>query len=71
METFLDASVEEVPLQEYELVARRDRDDGRKCGGVAVFAQMDQAAMESSLESKLHHEMATEVAAWIAQTSAP
>ena len=36
-ETFLDTSVEDITLESYELVARRDRDDGRKCGGVAVF----------------------------------
>jgi len=37
-ETFLDASVEDVLLEGYIIVARRDRDDGRKCGGVAVYA---------------------------------
>jgi hypothetical protein len=39
-ETFLDASIESITLEGYELVARRDRDDGRKCGGVAVFANV-------------------------------
>ena len=37
-ETFLDDSVEDVSLEGYECVARRDRADGRKCGGVAVYA---------------------------------
>jgi len=37
-ETFLDVSVEDVGLEGYDLVARRDRDDGRKGGGVAVYA---------------------------------
>ena len=38
-ENFLDPPIEEVMLEGYILVARRDRDDGRKCGGVAVFAR--------------------------------
>ena len=37
-ETFLDESIEEVLLEGYTIVARRDRDDGRKGGGVAVYA---------------------------------
>lgn len=37
-ETFLDTSTGEVPLEGYRVVARRDRKDGRKCGGVAVYA---------------------------------
>ena len=42
-ETFLDASTKEVELEGYVLVARRDRRDGRQCGGVAVFALASQA----------------------------
>ena len=37
-ETFLDESVEDVSLEGYIMVARRDRADGRKGGGVAVYA---------------------------------
>ena len=37
-ETFLDESVKDIVLEGFVLVARRDRDDGRKCGGVAAYA---------------------------------
>ena len=37
-ETFLDRSVSDLSLPYYDLVARRDRTDGRRCGGVAVYA---------------------------------
>ena len=43
-ETFLDKSVLHVELEGYALVARRGRDDARKCGGVMVFARSDVAA---------------------------
>ena len=42
-ETFLDVSVKDVLLEGYELIARRDRDDGRKGGGVAVYAHSSVA----------------------------
>ena len=37
-ETFLDCSVGEVVIEGYACVARRDRRDGRRGGGVAVYA---------------------------------
>ena len=37
-ETFLDESVERIELGGYTMVSRRDRDDGRSGGGIAVFA---------------------------------
>ena len=37
-ETLLDPSIDEISLPGYRLVLRRDRDDGREGGGVAVFA---------------------------------
>ena len=37
-ETWLDSSVKSIALEGYVLVGRRDRRDGRECGGVAVFA---------------------------------
>ena len=37
-ETFLYRAVEAIALEGYSLVARRDRNDGRKCGGIAAFA---------------------------------
>lgn len=37
-ETFLDPSVGEVTLEGYQLVGRRDRNNGRKGGGIIVFA---------------------------------
>ena len=43
-ETFLDKSIQEVTLEGYVLVSRRDRgegDDSRQCGGVVVFAKQE------------------------------
>ena len=37
-ETFLDESIGEAILEGYDIVSRRDRKDGRKAGGVAVYA---------------------------------
>jgi hypothetical protein len=37
-ETFLDKSVQSVALEGYRVISRRDRDDGRKCGGVLLYA---------------------------------
>ena len=37
-ETFLDASISNVVLTVYTLISRRDRDDGRLGGGIALFA---------------------------------
>ena len=50
-ETFLDESVEDVVLEGYSIVARRDRSDGRKCGGVAVYA-LDSIARRVTLVEK-------------------
>ena len=38
-ETFLDSSTQELEVEGYECVARRDRADGRQGGGVAVYAR--------------------------------
>jgi hypothetical protein len=37
-ETFLNKDVKHVEIEGYTIIGRRDRRDGRKCGGVAVFA---------------------------------
>jgi hypothetical protein len=42
-ETFFDESIKDVMLEGYVLIGRRDRQDVRKCGGVAVFALALQA----------------------------
>ena len=42
-ETFLDRSVEQVSMEGYAVVARRDRDTGQRCGGVLVLARQDIA----------------------------
>ena len=39
-ESCLDESIEEIKLEGYEAVARRDRQDGRRKGGVVVFAAL-------------------------------
>ena len=53
--TFLDCSVGEVALEGYVLIGRRDRDDGHKGSGVAVFAQTLLAdCITLLLRSKTH-----------------
>ena len=37
-ETFLDKAILDLATPSYDLVVRRDRNDGRQCGGVAVYA---------------------------------
>jgi hypothetical protein len=49
-ETFLDKLVENVELEGYAVIGRRDRDDGRKCGGVMVFARTEIANNVTLLE---------------------
>ena len=49
-ETFLDPSVEEVDVEGYTIVARRDRCNGQKCGGVAVYALASRANHVTFLE---------------------
>ena len=49
-ETFLDKARENVDLEGFELIARRDRDDGRKCGGIAVFARVDIVGRMAMIE---------------------
>ena len=49
-ETFLDKSTKLVELEGYEVSARRDRQDGRKCGGVLVFSRADIARNVTLLE---------------------
>ena len=38
-ETFLDKSIKNISISNYTLISRRDRDDGRTHGGVALFAR--------------------------------
>ena len=55
-ETWLDRSTQQVELEGYELVARRDRQEGqddRKCGGVMVFARADIANSVTLLEKSI------------------
>ena len=42
-ETFLNASVEAVKLSGYDIICRRDRDDGRQGGGILVLASTPNA----------------------------
>ena len=42
-ETFLDKSTAEAKLPGYTRVSRRDRSDGRKCGGILLFVRSDAA----------------------------
>ena len=37
-ETFLDRTIEHISFEGYALIARRDRADGRKCGGIAALS---------------------------------
>ena len=54
-EAFLDKSVKEVSIEGYSLIGRRDRCDGRKCGGVAVFAKKSMAESVTLLyKSSIH-----------------
>ena len=48
-ETWLDPSTKKIELEGYVLISRRDRQDGRKCGGVAVLALENRAASVSEL----------------------
>ena len=49
-ETFLNRSIEDVELEGYSVVARRDRKDGRQGGGVLVFARRDVANLITLIE---------------------
>jgi hypothetical protein len=52
-ETFLDESVNDIELEGYIMISRRDRgegDDDRKCGGVAVFAMHEHAERMTEIE---------------------
>jgi hypothetical protein len=49
-ETWLDPSVGDVVLEGYRLIGRRDRADGRKCGGVAVFAHESKAESMTTMK---------------------
>ena len=42
-ETFLDLSIGEVLVEGYTLIGRRDRNDGRWRGGVAVYCAAQHA----------------------------
>ena len=55
-ETWLDKSIGMVELEGYDLIARRDRRDGRKCGGVIVFARSDISARCTLLEESVEAE---------------
>jgi hypothetical protein len=50
-ETFLDRTIEYISLEGYALIARRDRADGRKCGGIAAFALTTIAERVTLVES--------------------
>jgi hypothetical protein len=49
-ETFLNRSIEDVTVEGYRMVARRDRDDGQVCGYVIVYTQEDLASRETLIE---------------------
>ena len=46
--TWLDESTEQVELEGYELVARQEGQDDRKCGGIIVFARADSKQRHST-----------------------
>ena len=50
-ETFLSRAIEHISLEGYELIARRDRSDGRKCGGIAAFALIKIAQRVTLVQS--------------------
>ena len=52
-ETFLDKSVGHITLEGYVLIARRDRADGRTCGGIVEFALANIAEGFSLIQSSL------------------
>ena len=49
-ETWLDKAVGGVDIDGYTCVARRDRRDGRKCGGIASYARHDIKNLVTQLE---------------------
>ena len=55
-ETFSDKGIENVALEGYVVVGRRDRDDGRICGGVIAFARRDVAANVAHLHRSVEAE---------------
>ena len=57
-ETNLDPSVGEIALTGYSLISRRDRDDGRAGGGIAVFASDSIAPNVVHIESSTDSERA-------------
>ena len=50
-ETFLDRTVEHIILEGYTVIARLDRSDGRKCGGIAALALTNIAERITLVES--------------------
>ena len=56
-ETFLDASVRRVEIKGYCIIGRRDRRDGRKCGGVAFFVQTQLQESVTLLQESATHEI--------------
>ena len=55
-ETFLDKSVEKVELEGFQIVGRRDRGGGKKCGGIIVFARIEIASHVTLLEESTRAE---------------
>ena len=49
-ESWLDKSIEAVPLEGYNVIARRDRDEDSGRGGVLIFAQEDIGERVAVLE---------------------
>ena len=59
-ETWLDRSIAEIPLEGYVCVARTDRRNGQKCGGVATYAR-DAIAPHTAMA----HESAVAERHWV------
>ena len=57
-ETHLDPSVGEIALTGYDLISRRDREDGRTGGGIAVFALKAISSSIVHIESSTDSERA-------------
>ena len=55
-ETWLDKSIPNISLEGYSLVARLDRRDGRRAGGIALFAVHSLAQSVVLVETSDNHE---------------
>ena len=50
-ETFMDRTIERISLESYARIARRDKTDGRKCGGIDAFDLTNISKRIDSIDS--------------------